>query len=66
MKMSSPRDLADLADHFGYAPADLLARAARFSQGEALFAGGFVPDASLVQVGRRLTHEGGSDVHVPL
>ncbi|WP_265522819.1 ATP-binding protein [Oerskovia flava] len=66
MKMSSPRDLADLADHFGYAPADLLAHAARFRQGEALFAGGFVPDASLVQVGSRLTHEGGSDVHVPL
>jgi hypothetical protein len=37
-----------------------------FSQGEALVAGGFVPLPALVQMGARLTVEGGSDVPVPL
>lgn len=66
MKMSSPHDLAELADYFGYAPGDLLARSPQFLQGQALFAGGFVDGARVVQVASRLTHEGGSDVAVPL
>lgn len=66
MKMSSPHDLAELADYFGYAPADLLARSPYFTQGQALFAGGFVPEASVVQIAGRLTQEGGSDVAVPM
>lgn len=66
MRMSSPRDLAELGDVFGYAPADLLAASPHFLQGQALFAGGFVPEASVVQVAARWTHEGGSDVAVPL
>lgn len=65
MKMTSPADLAELATVFGYVPPALLARAARFRQGEALFAGGFVPTPSLVRMGTRLTQEGGSDVGVP-
>jgi uncharacterized protein len=66
MRMSSPRDLAELGEVFGFAPADLVGRAATFSQGQALFAGGFIDSASLVQMGDRLTHEGGGDVAVPL
>jgi DNA helicase HerA-like ATPase len=66
MRMSSPRDLAELAEVFGYAPDSLLARSPGFAQGQALFAGGFVDQATLVQMGSRLTHEGGSDVKVPL
>jgi len=66
MRMSSPRDLAELAEVFGYAPESLLARSPTFAQGQALFAGGFVDQPSLVQMGARLTHEGGSDVRVPL
>lgn len=66
MKMSSPHDLAELADYFGYAPAELLARSPHFTQGQALFAGGFVPEASVVQIAGRLTHEGGGDVAVPM
>lgn len=66
MRMSSPRDLAELGEVFGYAPESLLARATGFAQGQALFAGGFVDQPSLVQMGARLTHEGGSDVKVPL
>ena len=66
MRMSAPRDLADLAEVFGYAPESLLERSPAFTQGQALFAGGFVDQPSLVQMGARLTHEGGTDVTVPL
>lgn len=66
MKMSSPLDLAELGSIFGYAPAELLARSPHFTQGAALFAGGFVPSAMLVQMGERVTPEGGTDVKVPL
>lgn len=66
MKMSSPVDLAELGTSFGYAPAALLARSPWFRQGEALFAGGFVPTPSLVKMHARLTPEGGTDVRVPL
>lgn len=65
MKMSSPADLESLGTHFGYVPAALLAKALWFRQGEALFAGGFVPAPMLVKMNRRLTPEGGSDVSVP-
>ena len=66
MKMSSPLDLAELGAVFGFAPAALLSQSPRFRQGEALFAGGFVPAPCVVQVRNRLTHEGGKDVSVPL
>lgn len=66
MRMSSLRDLAELGEVFGYAPDELLQRSPGFAQGQALFAGGFIGRASLVQMGERLTHEGGSDVSVPL
>jgi DNA helicase HerA-like ATPase len=66
MRMSSPRDLAELADVFGFVPSSLLERSPAFAQGQALFAGGFVESPTLVQMGGRLTHEGGSDVSVPL
>ncbi len=66
MRMSSPRDLDELAGVFGYAPESLLTRALGFAQGQALFAGGFIDAPSLVQLGSRLTEEGGIDVPVPL
>ncbi|WP_350347831.1 ATP-binding protein [Agromyces sp. G08B096] len=66
MKMTSPLDLAELGTYFGYAPEALLQRSPWFRQGEALFAGGFVPTPSLVKMNARLTPEGGSDVRVPL
>ena len=58
-----PRDLSAV---FGYAPETLLERSPAFTQGQALFAGGFVDQPSLVQMGARLTHKGGVDVKVPL
>lgn len=66
MRMSSPRDLDELAEIFGYAPGALLERSPLFAQGQALFAGGFIAQPALVQMGDRLTHEGGIDVPVPL
>ncbi|HKH08059.1 MAG TPA: ATP-binding protein [Agromyces sp.] len=66
MKMTSPIDLEGLATYFGYAPTALIARSPWFRQGEALFAGGFVPAPTLVKVNARLTPEGGVDVGVPM
>ncbi|MGW6423985.1 ATP-binding protein [Nocardia sp. NPDC055053] len=66
MKMTSPVDLAELGTYFGYAPSALLDRSPWFRQGEALFAGGFVPAPALVKVNQRVTPEGGSDVGVPM
>lgn len=66
MKLSSPSDLAELARVFGYAPAELLSRVTGFSQGQALFAGGFVAEPQVVQMRDRLTLEGGSDVAIEL
>jgi len=66
MRMSSQRDLDELATIFGFAPPALLAQSPLFRQGEALFAGGFVPAPTGVLMRQRLTHEGGRDVGVPL
>lgn len=65
MRMSSPLDLAELAEVFGFAPRAMLDHSPFFRQGEALFAGGFVAAPTLLQVGDRLTVEGGIDVSVP-
>ena len=66
MRMNAPNDLAALAESFGFVPQDLLMRSPVFGQGQAIFAGGFTAAPQLVQMGARLTVEGGSDVPVPL
>lgn len=66
MRINSPRDLADLAGVFGFAGEDLVREAVNFEQGQALFAGGFISEPTLVRVGRRLTAESGGDVMVPI
>ena len=66
MRMNSPGDAAELTGMFGFAPAAMLALSNYFRQGEALVAGGFVPRPALIRVGQRLTHEGGTDVPVPV
>ena len=66
MRMSSQRDLDELATIFGFAPPALVNQSPLFRQGEALFAGGFTPVPTVVQMRQRLTHEGGRDVSVPL
>ncbi|WP_139177679.1 hypothetical protein [Ruania alba] len=62
----SPRDLVEIGDVFGFAPETLVQRAARFRKGQGLFAGGFVEEPTVVQMGARLCREGGGDVPVPL
>lgn len=66
MRMNAPRDLAEIADVFGFAPEEAIRRSAHFKQGQALFAGGFINEPTFVQMGQRITEEGGSDVNVPL
>ncbi len=66
MRMNSPSDVGDLSRLFGFAPGAMLDRSPNFQQGEALFAGSFVPVPSLGRMGARLTVEGGVDVPVPL
>ncbi|WP_285113679.1 ATP-binding protein [Leifsonia sp. fls2-241-R2A-40a] len=64
MRMNSPRDLAELADVFGFVPHQLLEQSPSFRKGEALFAGAFTDEPQLVRIGRRLTVEGGGDLSV--
>jgi DNA helicase HerA-like ATPase len=66
MRINAPNDLAALRDAFGFIPEEMLRRAPAFSQGQAIFAGGFAAEPQIVQMGDRLTAEGGSDVPVPL
>lgn len=66
MRVNSPRDLAELTDVFGFVPESLIHQVRDFRQGQSLFAGGFIAEPTLVQMGQRLTEEGGSDVAVPL
>lgn len=66
MRVNAPRDLDELTQVFGFAPDELVRRSSSFRQGQALFAGAFVGEAVLGQMGDRLTEEAGGDVAVPL
>ncbi len=66
MRVNAPRDLAELAEVFGFAPEEAIRRAKSFQQGQALFAGGFITEPTFVQMGERLTEEAGGDVGVPM
>ncbi len=66
MRMNAPRDLAELAEVFGFVPGEDIRQSAQFQQGQALFAGGFITQPSFVQMGERITEEAGGDVKVPL
>lgn len=66
MRVNAPRDLAELAEVFGFASEDAIRQSAHFAQGQALFAGGFIEEPTFVQMGARITEEGGGDVKVPL
>ena len=66
MRVNAPRDLAELAEVFGFAPEAAIRQSAQFSQGQALFAGGFISAPTVVQMRDRITEEAGGDVKVPL
>ncbi len=66
MRMNAPRDLAELADVFGFVPRETLMVSPEFRQGQALFAGGFISAPTFTQMGTRISEEGGADIEVPL
>jgi DNA helicase HerA-like ATPase len=65
MRMNSPGDLAQLERVFGFVPVGMLRSAPGFRKGECLMAGSFAPAPTYVQIRRRRTREGGSDLQVP-
>jgi DNA helicase HerA-like ATPase len=62
MRMNSEADLADLGKLFSFVPPGLMAGATSFGMGQALVGGRIFPRSGYVQMGRRITHEGGADV----
>jgi len=62
MRMNSEADLTDLGRLFSFVPPGLIAGATSFRMGQALVAGRVLPHAAYVQVGRRVSEEGGADV----
>jgi hypothetical protein len=62
MRMNSQADLADLITVFSFVPPGLIAGASSFRMGQALVGGKFFPQTGYVQMGSRVTQEGGADV----
>lgn len=62
MRMNSAADLADLGRLFSFVPEGLVAGATAFGLGQALVMGKVLPQPAYVQMGRRVSHEGGVDV----
>jgi DNA helicase HerA-like ATPase len=62
MRMNSEADLTDLGRLFSFVPPGLVAGATSFRMGQALVAGRVLPHAAYVQVGRRISEEGGAEV----
>ena len=62
MRMNSQADLADLSRLFSFVPPGLMAGATSFRMGQALVAGKILPQPAYVQMGRRVSEEGGADV----
>ena len=62
MRMNSQADLADLSRLFSFVPPGLMAGATAFRMGQALVAGKILPQAAYVQMGERVSQEGGADV----
>jgi uncharacterized protein len=62
MRMNGARDVEDLEGLFSHVPAPMLRSALGFGLGQALVAGPISPVPMLVQVGSRLSPEGGGDV----
>jgi hypothetical protein len=62
MRMNSEADLVDLGRLFSFVPPGLMAGATSFGMGQALVGGRLFPRSGYVQMGRRVTHEGGADI----
>lgn len=57
--MNSQRDIADLADVFGFSSEELLAQSPAFGQGQVLLTGGSITTPTIAQMVTRITAEGG-------
>ncbi len=62
MRMNSQADVADLSRLFSFVPPGLMSGATSFRMGQALVAGKIMPQPAYVQMGERVSREGGSDV----
>ncbi len=62
MRMNSESDLGDLGALFSFVPPGLMAGATSFRMGQALVAGKIFPQAAYVQMGARVSQEGGADI----
>ena len=62
MRMSSGADLTGLGRLLSFVPGGLMAGATSFRMGQALVAGKVCPQPAYVQMGERITDEGGADV----
>lgn len=62
MRMNSQADLAELGTLFSFVPPGLMAGATSFRMGQALVAGKIFPQAGYVQMGERVSQEGGADI----
>jgi uncharacterized protein len=62
MRMNSQADVADLARLFSFVPRGLMEGATSFRMGQALVAGKLLRQAAYVQMGQRVSQEGGADV----
>ena len=60
MRMNSQADVADLGRLFSFVPPGLMAGASSFRMGQALVAGKFFRQAGYVQMGARVSREGGT------
>ena len=63
MRMNAASDLRELERLFSFVPAGLMAGATTFGMGQALVSGRvFPPGAGYVQMGARVSREGGADI----
>ncbi len=62
MRMNSEADLADLSRLFSFVPRGLMAGATSFRLGQALVAGKVLRQPAYVQMGQRVSQEGGADI----
>jgi hypothetical protein len=62
MRMNSQADLADLVRLFSFVPPGLFAGAPSFRMGQVLVGGRILPHGGYVQMGARLSQEGGADI----
>jgi uncharacterized protein len=62
MRMNSRADLEDLRKIFSFVPSGLIEGVGGFRMGQALVAGKISPEATYVQMGARVSEEGGADI----